>query len=254
MRELPVTLQALYVYPVKSCAGVAVDQAWLTGTGLEFDRCWMVVDEQGRALTRQRADRLLQLQPTLRHSDLRLRAPGMLALHLALDAVEGACRVQVWDHSVPACDMGDLAAQWFSDYLGRPARLVRFDPDAAPADAPPGFANAAALMLASSAGLRLLERRRSEQPAELPPPAAFRPNLVIDGLDDPTGTPALERLVFDTPDGPVLLEPLGPSRCGQWPRPAPGEPARGLGLNLRIVEGLDRRLAVGASGRALLQA
>jgi uncharacterized protein YcbX len=52
----------------------------------------------------------------------------MLALHLAIDAVEQPVRVRVWDDEVPAYDMGAVAAQWFSDFLGQPLRLVRFDP------------------------------------------------------------------------------------------------------------------------------
>ena len=47
----------------------------------------------------------------------------------ALDVVEGPATVTVWDDTVPAWDMGALAAQWFSDFLGQPCRLVRFDPD-----------------------------------------------------------------------------------------------------------------------------
>ena len=35
----------LFVYPVKSCAGVELPEALLTETGLEFDRAWMVVDD-----------------------------------------------------------------------------------------------------------------------------------------------------------------------------------------------------------------
>jgi uncharacterized protein YcbX len=37
-------ISALWVYPVKSCAGVQLQEAVLTETGLEFDRAWMVVD------------------------------------------------------------------------------------------------------------------------------------------------------------------------------------------------------------------
>jgi uncharacterized protein YcbX len=45
--------------------------------------------------------------------------------------------VHVWDDEVDAFDMGDTAAQWFSDFLGADApahlkalRLIRFDPEA----------------------------------------------------------------------------------------------------------------------------
>jgi uncharacterized protein YcbX len=40
-----------------------------------------------------------------------------------------ATRARVWDDEVKAYDMGALAAQWFSDFLGQAARLVRFDPE-----------------------------------------------------------------------------------------------------------------------------
>jgi uncharacterized protein YcbX len=36
----------LFVYPVKSCAGVEVQEAVLTEAGLEYDRAWMLVDDQ----------------------------------------------------------------------------------------------------------------------------------------------------------------------------------------------------------------
>ena len=42
-------LSEIWVYPVKSCAGVSLRQSLLTEAGLEWDRCWMVVDAQGVA-------------------------------------------------------------------------------------------------------------------------------------------------------------------------------------------------------------
>ena len=35
------------VYPIKSCAGIALDEARVTARGLEHDRRWMVIDEAG---------------------------------------------------------------------------------------------------------------------------------------------------------------------------------------------------------------
>ena len=71
------------------------------------------------------------VQPTLKSSELILRAPGMLAVHVALDGVEERTEVEVWGDRVAAYDMGALCAQWFSDFLGRPLRLARFDPERA---------------------------------------------------------------------------------------------------------------------------
>ncbi|OTP70765.1 putative iron-sulfur binding protein [Caballeronia sordidicola] len=38
----------LYVYPIKSCAGVALNRARLQLSGLEYDRSWMVTDTSGQ--------------------------------------------------------------------------------------------------------------------------------------------------------------------------------------------------------------
>jgi hypothetical protein len=127
--ELDAVIAQLFVYPVKSCGPLAVDSAVLTDQGLEFDRAWMVVDAQGEFYSQREFPRLALVQPQLRQSDLVLRAPGMLALHLSLNGVESAARVSLWGEDLDAWDMGPLAAQWFSDFLGAPARLVRFDPE-----------------------------------------------------------------------------------------------------------------------------
>lgn len=123
------TIARLFIYPVKSCAGIEVQEAVLTETGLDLDRAWMVVDAQGHFLTQRTLPRMALIRPQLKSSEMVLRAPGMLALHVALDLVEGPATVTVWDDTVPAWDMGALAAQWFSDFLGQPCRLVRFDPE-----------------------------------------------------------------------------------------------------------------------------
>ena len=39
--DVSAVITQLRVYPVKSCAGVSVQQARLTDTGLDFDRRWM---------------------------------------------------------------------------------------------------------------------------------------------------------------------------------------------------------------------
>ena len=115
MSDLSVKLHSLHIHPVKSCAGIALREALLTETGLDLDRHYVVVDEHGEFLTQRELPRMQLIQPALRHGDMVLRAPGMLALHVSLDTVEAPCRVTVWDDDVPAWDMGDLASQWFSE-------------------------------------------------------------------------------------------------------------------------------------------
>ena len=120
--DLQATIARLFVYPVKSCAGVELPEVLLTETGFEFDRAWMVVDAHNEFVTQRQLPRMQLIQPQMKHTEVVLRAPGMLALHLAFDRVEKPVRVRVWRDEVAAYDMGDIAAQWFSDFLSEPGR------------------------------------------------------------------------------------------------------------------------------------
>jgi uncharacterized protein YcbX len=274
MSEPSVTLHSLHVHPVKSCAGIALSDALVVETGLEFDRAWMVVDGEGEFLSQREAPRLQLVRPAFRNGELMLRAPGMLALHLRLDAAEAACRVRVWDDVLMACDMGDLAAQWFSDYLSRPLRLARFDPQqrrlasrrwTGDIEAENLFSDAFPLLVVSTASLGELNRRLAARGQPAVTMERFRPNLVLDGLD-PHGEDFLDELCFETPEGPVRLKLVKPcSRCtvpnvdpqSAATGPEPGDTlatyradprvdgAITFGMNGIVLEGVDRTLRTG---------
>lgn len=282
MSESSVTLAALYVYPVKSCGGVALNEALLIETGLEFDRAWMLVDPDGEFVTQRELPRMALVRCDLRASELVLRAPGMLALHLALEAVEAPTRVRLWNDEVAAYDMGALAAQWFTDFLGRPLRLVRFDPEqkrladpawtgGVPAEA--AFSDEFPLLVLSQASLDALNERLARRDVAPMTMARFRPNLVLTGLDA-HGEDFLDELSFDTPQGPVRLKLAKP--CPRCPIPdvdpqtgergtEPGDTlttyrsdprlggALSFGMNAVIVEGVDRALRVGQDGRGTVR-
>ena len=268
------TVSALHVHPIKSCAGVAPTQALLIETGLEFDRAWMVVDEVGEMLTQRELPRLALIRPTLRSNDMVLRAPGMLALHIALDTVEEPARVRVWDDEVKAYSMGSLAAQWFSDFLGRKLRLVRFDPEqkrlssrrwTGPIEAENAFADGFPLLVASTASLADLNQRLAAKGIAPVTMERFRPNLVLDGLQA-YDEDHLDELTIDTDDGPVTLKLVKP--CARCSIPnvdpvtaemahEPGDTLAGyranpvvdggicFGMNAVIVSGIEHVLRVG---------
>ena len=270
-------LAALHVYPIKSCGGVALNEGLLVETGLEFDRAWMVVDAHGEMFTQRELPRMALIQPTFKGGELMLRAPGMLALHLRLDTVEAATRVRVWDDVVKAYDMGALAAQWFSDFLGRPLRLVRFDPEQQrPADpkwtgelkSESAFADGFPLLVAGAASLDELNARLAARGAAAVTMQRFRPNLVLSGLQ-PFDEDHLHEILFDSAEGPVRLRLVKPcTRCtipDVDPRSAVvshevGDALAGFradprmdggitfGMNAVVVEGLERSLRVGQTG------
>ena len=84
-------LTHLLIYPIKSCAGIAVRSATVLESGLSAlgvnDREWMLVTEDGRFLTQREHPRMALIRPLPDEGWLHVRAPGMdeLALPLAWD-------------------------------------------------------------------------------------------------------------------------------------------------------------------------
>ena len=182
----------LFVYPVKSCAGVEVSEALLTETGFDLDRAWMVMVVVGEFLSQCDLPRMTLVKVQLKASEVVLRAPGKLALHLAVAQVEAPARVRVWDDEVDAWDMGATAAQWFTDFLGRKARLARFDPEAWRAsdrkwtggvEALNQFSDGFPLLVTSEGSMAELNRRLAAAGHAPVGVERFRPNIVLAGLE-----------------------------------------------------------------------
>ena len=233
--DITAVISRLFVYPIKSCAGVEVKEAILLDTGLEFDRAWMVVDANGHFLTQRELPRMALVKPQLKHFEMVLRAPGMLALHIQLDEVEAPCRVTVWDDEVPAYDMGPVAAQWFTDFLGQTARLVRFDPThkrlssrqwTGDADGLNQFSDGYALLVISEASLRQFNDKLTAAGNAAVGMERFRPNIVL-GHADPAINGGNELLPHDedrlgllqiaTDQGTAQIKPVKP--CPRCPIP-----------------------------------
>jgi uncharacterized protein len=279
--DLQASISRLFVYPIKSCAGVELKESLLIETGLEFDRAWMVVDEEGEFLSQRELPRMALVRPTLRHSDMVLRAPGMLALHIAFDRVEGPVRVRVWDDEVAAYDMGDIAAQWFSDFLSEPGspkrklRLVRFDPEqkrlssrkwTGDVEAENQFADGFPLLVISEASLAEFNERMATAGHAAVGMERFRPNLVLSGIEA-HDEDRVDEVRIDTGNGgQVLLRPVKPCARCSIPDVDPATAATGtqvndtlrtyradprvdgaitFGMNVIVLEGVEQALRVG---------
>ena len=244
MIDLTCTLSSLAIHPIKSAAGIELRESLLVETGLDLDRAWMVVDARGQMLTQRDWPRLALIRPQLRSNDLVLRAPGMLALHLALDVVDSPLRVQVWNDSVDAFSMGSLAQQWISDYLGLPGtQLVRFDPDqrrlsdrrwTGQIEAETAFADGFALLVASTASLAELNRRLAERGEAAVTMQRFRPNLVLDGLGQAHEEDFIDTLTLTTDGEPVVVKLVKPCTRCSIPDidPATAQPGHAVGQTL----------------------
>jgi uncharacterized protein YcbX len=180
-------IASLHIYPVKSCRGIDVAKALLTPTGLEWDRRWMVVDNQDRFVTQREHSKLATITTAIAAGRLELSAEGHSTLAVDAKASGDTRSVRIWKDNPSGIDAGDEAAAWLFRVLGGSYRLVRIDDKAprlanpeyvGPRPQPVNFTDGFPVLMISRESLAGLNSR-------LPKPipmARFRPNVVIEGV------------------------------------------------------------------------
>lgn len=179
------TLSAIFVYPIKSCAGITLDEALVERRGLHLDRRWMLVDAANRFITQRDYPQMARIHPAIAGEGLTVRAAGMEPLSIPdLDSPHREL-VTVWRDTVEAAVANDAVNDWFSRTLGMNVRLVAMppatirpvDPSYATGNDEVRFQDGFPLLLATESSLADLNRRLAEPVTML----RFRPNVVIAG-------------------------------------------------------------------------
>lgn len=185
-------LSEIWIYPVKSLGGIALKEAKVTVRGLENDRRWLLVDENGLFLTQREHPELALFQPEMDSEFLKITHKGTQSETLKVSVttdyskLKSKVKVQIWEDEVEAYEVSDNANAWFSERLGFVAKLVympeenhrKVDPDyAVSADNETAFSDGFPFLLIGQSSLDDLNSR-----LEIPVPIRrFRPNFVFTG-------------------------------------------------------------------------
>lgn len=230
MPDLSGSITALYIYPIKSCAGLSVTSAEITPHGLLYDRQWLIVDQTGRFQTQRQIPHLVWITPSIGAQTLTLSAPAQPDITIPTASSDQhqqftTREVQIWQDRVPALDLGPRASQWLNDYLqvpGKTFHLVQFDPRATrlsdrqwSGDQPAAvqFADGFAINVISEASIALFNQKRLEHDMDPIEADRFRPNVVVAGLDA-HDEDHIKTMVIPTVSGPIewaLVKPC--PRC-----------------------------------------
>ncbi|MBV8467694.1 MAG: MOSC domain-containing protein [Burkholderiales bacterium] len=173
-------LSELYVHPLKSCRGNALNEARVEVMGLQHDRRWMVADGD-RFFTGREFPRMVLIETTPDADGITFNAPGMAPLRVERREMRESVPTTVWRSSFNALAGSDEADFWFSDYLGANCRLLHIGEDTerrtnmGPAT-PVGFADGYPVLLIGTASLAALNSRL-DTPVTM---RNFRTNLVVE--------------------------------------------------------------------------
>ncbi|MCU7550763.1 MOSC domain-containing protein [Chitinophagaceae bacterium LB-8] len=177
----------IFIYPIKSLGGISLSSAVVTDRGLQYDRRWMLVDEQGEFMTQRTNAEMALLQVEVVEGGLRVyhkKNNASIVISFAPQTGETTL-VQVWGDRCRAKVVGHDVDNWFSDMLSAKCRLVympettrrQVDRRYAKNREITSFSDGYPFLVIGQASLDDLNNRLKEKL----PMNRFRPNIVFTG-------------------------------------------------------------------------
>jgi uncharacterized protein YcbX len=182
---MPIQVQELVVFPIKSLRGISVPSAKVAKRGLTHDRRWMLVDEEGKFLTARRISRMVLIDTGFTANGIQVGFKGKPGLEIPFETASDSREVQVWNSICNAYRVSTTADAWFSDVLDLDCSLVYMPEEtqrpisslAAEEGDIVGFADSNPILVAGQASIDDLN---SKLPEPIPI-RRFRANVILSG-------------------------------------------------------------------------
>lgn len=180
------TLSEINIYPVKSLGGIRVKSAKVFEKGLEYDRRWMLMDEDNEFMTQRIYPRmaLFKLSKFNDQFSIQYKSDSLL-LPFNHSFIDSPIKAKIWDDLVDVFEVNRSYSEWFSERLQMKCRLVAFpEKNARPVDEKyqvnheqVSLADAYPFLIIGEQSLADLNSRLKEPL----PMNRFRPNFVFTG-------------------------------------------------------------------------
>jgi len=183
-----IQVSGLFIYPVKSLAGISLQSSEIDSMGLKYDRRWMLVSPDGLFLSQRKVPNMALIKTALDEGKLTLSMQGR-GDHQVPEVTDASqtMSVRIWNDQLEVQRVGDKSDAWLSDALGIDCHLVfignnvvrQCDLEYAKEGDKTGFSDGFPMLLISEASLNDLNSRL-ENPVEM---RRFRPNIVVSGCE-----------------------------------------------------------------------
>ncbi|WP_367772078.1 MOSC N-terminal beta barrel domain-containing protein [Flavobacterium sp. WC2421] len=186
-------LSEIWIYPVKSLGGILLQESNVTHRGLEHDRRWMLVDEDGVFLSQRTTPELALFQTEIEGEFLIIshkeNPTNKIKVPLNPSPVEEKkenIKTVLWEDAIDAYEVDKELSHWFSEILKYSVRLV-YMPEESHRKVEPKYAISGNDINSFSDGFPFLIIGQSSlddlnsRLKEAVPMKRFRPNFVFTG-------------------------------------------------------------------------
>jgi hypothetical protein len=185
----PLTLSEIWIYPVKSMAGIRLESSQVYSKGLQFDRRWMLIDSDGVAMTQRTYPEMALFKVSISDGEVsidytRTNNNSSTAFRISSSS-RNLTVARIWNDDVRVLEVDPQLSEWFSRHLQKSCRLVSF-PEGNPRPVDPRYsvrnehvslADAYPFLVIGQSSLDDLNQRLSSPV----PMNRFRPNFVFTG-------------------------------------------------------------------------
>ena len=118
-------VKELYIYPIKSLAGIRVENAKAEEMGFENDRRWMLIDEENQFITQRKYPNLSQFYPKIEGNKISILHQKARHDFFIDETVDEPIFSNVWDDETKVFEVNKATSKWFSEALGFECKLVK---------------------------------------------------------------------------------------------------------------------------------
>ncbi len=194
MTTREVNIEALFIYPVKSMAGISMNSCVATASGFENDRQWAVFKEDRHPLTQRQNPRMALITPKVIDGGLCLSAEGFGEIHVTHPDQNKTVSFSIWKDHCSGHYARPEANEWLSEVLQekQSIQLAKVSSQRSRIFHEPErfslqgryFSDAAPYLLVNHASLTALNNSLKNQDLRTVDIRHFRANIVVKGIPE----------------------------------------------------------------------
>jgi uncharacterized protein YcbX len=118
-------VKEIYIYPIKSLAGISCKNAKAEEMGFENDRRWMLLDAENQMITQREYPIMSQFYPQIFDGKISITFQDQKHEFSTTEYLDTPFQVNVWEDKSEVVEVNKSTSKWFSEQLGFECKMVK---------------------------------------------------------------------------------------------------------------------------------